>query len=232
MTAIASRPLARRLVAEAIGTALLLAAVVGSGIMAERLAGGNEAVALLANTGATAAALIALIVTFGPYSGAHFNPVVTLALAVRGDLERGAVPAYILAQTFGAVAGVILAHVMFDLPPVSVATKARAGLALIAAEAVASFGLIGLILVASRRAPRAVPVGVAAWIAGAYWFTASTSFANPAATIARALSDSFTGIAPDDVPGFIVGEALGAAIAVGLFRWLAAGDPGRQRARP
>jgi glycerol uptake facilitator-like aquaporin len=216
--------LARRVVAEAIGTALLLAAVVGSGIMAERLAAGNLALALLANAVATGGALVALIVTFAPISGAHFNPIVTLALA-RRDGQRGLAPvAYVVAQAVGAVAGVFLAHVMFGLPILQASTHARATLGEWVGEFIASFGLVGLILSADRHAPRSVPYAVAAYIMGAYWFTSSTSFANPAVTLARSLTDSFAGIAPAHVPGFILAQAAGAAAASAVFGWLL-GEP-------
>ena len=212
--------MARGIVAEAIGTALLLAAVVGSGIMAERLAGGNAAVALLANAVATGGALIALIVTFGPISGAHFNPVVTLALAVRRDVALGRAAAYIAAQCIGAVAGVWLAHAMFSLPILQISAHARGTFGELIGEFVATFGLLGLILSCVRHAPAALPYAVAAYITGAYWFTSSTSFANPAVTMARALTDTFAGIAPAHVPGFIVAELAGGVAAMLLFGWL------------
>jgi len=210
----------RRLVAEAVGTALLLATVVGSGIMGERLAAGNVAVALLANAVATGAALVALILTFGPISGAHFNPAVTLADASQGGLRWRAVPGYIVAQAGGAVLGVLAAHVMFGLPLVMVSRHARSGSAQMFSEFVATFGLLSVIWGCSRRRSGAVPFAVAAYITAAYWFTASTSFANPAVTLARALTDTFAGIAPADVPGFIVGQMFGALCATALFRWL------------
>ena len=208
---------ARALVAEFIGTALLLAAVVGSGIMGERLAGGNVAIALLANALATGAALVALIVTFGPVSGAHFNPLVT---AIGGRRPGAAIAAFAAAQVAGAVCGVMLAHVMFGLPLVAWSGHARSGLSQAVSEAVATFGLVGVIMSASRRTSAAVPYAVAAYIVAAYWFTASTSFANPAVTLARAASDTFSGIRPADAPGFIVAQALGATSATLLFRWL------------
>lgn len=211
--------LPRRLVSEVIGTALLLAAVVGSGIMAERLAGGNEAIALLANTIATAAALVALILTFGPISGAHLNPAVTLSLAARGDLARREAPGYVVAQLAGAVAGVWLAHGMFGEPWLMISQHARSGTGQLLSECVATFGLLSVILGCSRTKPEAVPYAVAAYIASAYWFTASTSFANPAVTVARALTDTFAGIRPADVPGFLVAQLGGAAAATLLFRW-------------
>jgi glycerol uptake facilitator-like aquaporin len=210
----------RRLAAEAIGTAMLLAAVVGSGIMGDRLAGGNDAVALLANTIATAAALAALILTFGPISGAHFNPAVSLADASQGGLRWPEVPAYVLAQVVGAVVGVWTAHVMFGERLFMLSVHARSGAGQLVSEFVATFGLVSVIWGCSRRRPDAVPFAVAAFIAAAYWFTASTSFANPAVTIARALTDTFAGIRPADAPGFIVAQLAGAAAATLLFRWL------------
>ena len=210
----------RRLTAEAIGTAMLLAAVVGSGIMGERLSGGNEAIALLANTVATAAALVALILTFSPISGAHFNPAVSVADALQGGLEWRQVPGYVAAQVLGAVAGVWIAHVMFGERVLMVSLHARSGSALMISEFVATFGLLSVIWGCSRRRSDAVPFAVAAYIAAAYWFTASTSFANPAVTLARALTDTFAGIRPADVPGFIVAQLAGATAATLVFRWL------------
>ena len=212
--------LARRLVAELLGTALLLAAVVGSGIMAERLAGGNVAVALLANTIATGAALVALILTFGPISGAHFNPAVTIADAWQGGLVWRDVPAYVGAQVAGAFAGVATAHVMFDLPIFFSSRHGRSGWAQIFSEFVATFGLLATIWGCVRFRSALVPFAVAAYIMAAYWFTSSTSFANPAVTLARSASDTFVGIRPVDAPGFIVGQLAGAVAATLLFRWL------------
>lgn len=223
--------LPRRAAAEALGTALLLAAIVGSGIMAERLADGNMALALLANAIATAGALVALILTFAPVSGAHFNPVVTLAFAARGEMRRGAAAAYLGAQLLGAIAGVFLAHLMFGLPILEASTKARDTVGEWAGEFVATFGLVGLILSASRHRPAAVPYGVAAYIAGAYWFTSSTSFANPAVTVARALTYTFTGIAPRDAPAFVIAELAGCIAAVATFGWLL-GERARESAAP
>lgn len=210
----------RRLTAEAIGTAMLLAAVVGSGIMGDRLSGGNEAIALLANTVATAAALVALILTFSPISGAHFNPAVSVADASQGGLEWRQVPGYVAAQVLGAVAGVWIAHVMFGERVLMVSLQPRSGPALMVSEFVATFGLLSVIWGCSRRRSDAVPFAVAAYIAAAYWFTASTSFANPAVTLARALTDTFAGIRPSDVPGFIVAQLAGATAATLVFRWL------------
>lgn len=212
--------LGRRLVAESLGTALLLATVIGSGIMGERLAGGNVAVALLANTLATGAALVALILTFGPISGAHFNPAVTLADAWQGGIRWADVLPYLGAQIAGAFAGVAVAHVMFELPLFFASQHARAGSAQMFSEFVATFGLFAVIWGCVRARPSVVPFAVAAYITAAYWFTASTSFANPAVTLARAASDTFAGIRPSDAPGFIVAQLTGAAAATGLFRWL------------
>jgi glycerol uptake facilitator-like aquaporin len=212
--------LPRRITAEAIGTAMLLAAIVGSGIMADRLSNGNGAVALLANAVATAAALVALILTFGPVSGAHLNPAVSIADASQGGLRWQDVPAYVVAQVIGAVLGVWTAHAMFGERLFMLSVHARSGPAQLVSEFVATFGLVSVIWGCSRRRPDAVPVAVAAYIAAAYWFTASTSFANPAVTLARALTDTFAGIRPSDVPGFIVAQLAGAAAATVLFRWL------------
>jgi glycerol uptake facilitator-like aquaporin len=215
-----SYDLTRRAVAEAVGTAMLLAAVVGSGIMGERLAAGNVAVALLANTIATGAALVALILTFGPISGAHFNPAVTLADATQGGLAWRDVPAYVIAQVVGAFAGVATAHVMFGLPLFFASRHERGGAAQVFSEFVATFGLLAVIWGCARLRSQAVPFAVAAYITAAYWFTASTSFANPAVTLARSASDTFAGIRPADSPAFIVAQLAGAAAATILFRWL------------
>jgi glycerol uptake facilitator-like aquaporin len=214
-------PLPRRLAAEAVATALLLAAVVGSGIMAERLAGGSLGLALLANTLATAGALVALITAFGPVSGAHMNPAVTLALASRRVLSWGDVPGYLAAQSAGAVLGVWLAHLMFDLPLLQASATARTGLGQWAGEFVATFALLSVIWGCTRHNPAAAPWAVACVITAAYWFTSSTSFANPAVTLARSLSDSFAGIRPADVPAFVIAQLLGAAAATALAAWLA-----------
>jgi len=209
---------AQRLTAEAVGTALLLAAVVGSGIMGERLAGGNVAIALLANTLATGAVLVALILTFGPISGAHFNPAVTLTDAWHGGLAWGEVPGYVVVQLIGAFVGVALAHLMFEHPLFALSLHQRTGAAQLLSEFVATFGLVTVIRGCGQRQATAFAVG--AYIAAAYWFTASTSFANPAVTLARAATDTFAGIRPADAPGFIVAQVLGAATAAGLFAWL------------
>lgn len=210
----------RRVVAEAIGTALLLAAVVGSGIMADRLSSGNQAIALLANTIATGAALAALILTFGPISGGHFNPAVTVADASQGGLAWREVPFYICAQIGGAVLGVWAAHGMFQERVLMLSLHERSGLAQLFSEFIATFGLLAVIWGCSRRRATAVPFAVAAYITAAYWFTASTSFANPAVTLARGLTDTFAGIRPADVPGFVAAQSLGAIAATLLFRWL------------
>lgn len=212
--------LKRRVVGEAVGTAMLLATVVGSGIMGERLANGNFAIVLLANTLATGAALVALILTFGPISGAHFNPAVTLADASQGGLPWHEVPAYITAQLFGAFLGVASAHIMFGLPLFFASNHARSGFAQSFSEFVATFGLLAVIWGCVRVRSSAVPFAVAAYITAAYWFTASTSFANPAITLARSASDTFAGVRPADVPAFVVAQLLGAAVATVLFRWL------------
>ncbi len=212
----------RRAASEALGTAFLLMAIVGSGIMGERLAAGNVPIALLANAIATGAALVALIMTFGAISGAHFNPAVTLAFAVEGGISWREVPAYFGAQITGAYAGVAGAHLMFGLPLFFASRHVRSGPAQLWSEFVATFGLC------SRLRPSAVPWAVGTYIAAAYWFTASTSFANPVVTAARAASDTFSGIRPVDVPGFVVAQFTGAAAATLVARWLV---PARE-ARP
>jgi glycerol uptake facilitator-like aquaporin len=208
----------RRAAADGAGTALLLAAVVGSGIMGEKLAQGNEAIALLANSLATGLALAALIVAFDSRSGAHFNPLVTLALALRGRFERGSVPGYVAAQFAGALVGVAAAHLMFDLPVVQHSAKARSSPGLWLSELVATFGLVLIVLSCDGKRPWAAPLAVASYIAAAYWFTASTSFANPAVTLARAFTDTFSGIELSHVPSFIAAQLVGAALAVLLDR--------------
>ncbi len=213
--------LLRRATAEACGTAMLLVAVVGSGIMAERLSGGNVALTLLANAVATGGALVALILAFGPVSGAHFNPAVTLADASQGGMRWSEVPGYVLAQCLGAFVGVALAHAMFGLPVLTTSHHVRAGVGQVLSEAVATFGLLSVIWGSARSRPGVVAFAVAAYVTGAYWFTASTAFANPAVTLARAATDTFAGIRPADVPGFLLGQAVGATVATGLFRWLA-----------
>ena len=213
---------------EALGTALLLAAVVGSGIMAERLAGGNVAIALLANAIATGAALYALIVTFSPHSGAEFNPVVTVALVFHGLAPRGRIVPHVLAQFGGAIAGVWLAHLMFDLPILQTSLKVRSGVGQWTGEAVATFGLVLVVLLGASRKSPSLPAVVACYITAAYWFTSSTSFANPAVTIARMLSDTFAGIRPSSVPAFVAVQIVAALSAVALVKFLhpdvAAGD--------
>lgn len=222
--------LARKMAAEGIGTMLLLAAVVGSGIMGDRLSGGNVAIALLANTLATGATLVAIILAFGSISGAHFNPAVTLAVAWEGGLRRREVPAYLAAQSIGALAGVATAHLMFGEPVLQTSQHIRAGWAQLFSEFVATFGLLSTIWGCSRVRSDAVPFAVGAYITGAYWFTASTSFANPAVTLARSFTNTFSGIRPMDAPGFIAAQLLGAIAATFLWSWLmpslpkAAGD--------
>ncbi|HMI83752.1 MAG TPA: MIP/aquaporin family protein [Polyangiaceae bacterium] len=212
--------LARRAASEAVGTALFLATVVGSGIMGDRLSSGNVAVALLANTVATGAGLVALILTFGPISGAHFNPAVTLADATQGGIAWKEVPTYIAAQVVGAFGGVAAAHAMFGEPIFSASRHERSGMPQAFSEFVATFGLLAVIWGVSRKRSTAVPLAVGAYITAAYWFTASTSFANPAVTLARAATDTFAGIRPIDAPAFIAAQILGAAAATALFRWL------------
>jgi glycerol uptake facilitator-like aquaporin len=210
----------RRFAAECVGTGLLLAIVVGSGIMGERLAAGNAAIALLGNTIATGAGLVVLIHIFGPVSGAHFNPAVTLAALLRRETEWRIAALYVAAQLIGAVLGVWAAHAMFAEPLLQISARLRDGPAQGFSEFVATFGLIGTIFATQRARPEFTPVAVGLYITAAYWFTASTSFANPAVTIARSLSDSFAGIAPSSVPLFIVGQLAGMAAAVGFFTWL------------
>ncbi|MEA2880028.1 MAG: hypothetical protein QOF14_5224 [Hyphomicrobiales bacterium] len=213
-------PTPRALVAEGLGTVFLLATVVGSGIMAERLAGGNGALALLGNTLPTGAILVVLILVFGPLSGAHFNPAASLAFAVRGQFPWNAVAPYLAVQIAGAILGAWAAHLMFDLPILQLSTKLRSGGGQWFAEGVATFGLVLTILGCAARAPAAAPYAVGLYITAAYWFTASTSFANPAVTIARALSDTFAGIAPGSAPAFIAAQLAGALAAVSVAGWL------------
>ena len=202
----------RKLLAEFIGTTLLLAAVVGSGIMGVALAGGNDAVALLANAAATAGALYVLIVLFGPLSGAHFNPVVTLAMRIHGEISSREMAAYVAVQIVAAIVGVMLAHAMFDLPLIQPGTHVRTGAALWISEGVATYGLLLTILLGRRHRPTAIPALVASYIFAAYWFTASTSFANPAVTLARSLTRTFAGIRPGDVSGFVLAQLVGALL--------------------
>lgn len=216
---------ARRLIAEGLGSALLFACVVGSGIMAEALAGGNVAVALLGNTLATAAILYVLITIFGPISGAHFNPAVTLVMRLRGEIASREALAFVVVQLAGGIMGIWAAHLMFDLPLIQISTKARTGIGQWAGEFIATFGLLLTILGAVRYRPENVPVAVALYITAGYWFTSSTSFANPAIAVARSLSNSFAGIAPADVPMFVVMQFAGALAAFGLGRVLFAEDP-------
>ena len=212
--------LSRRIVSEFVGTGFLVAAVVGSGIMGERLASGNVAIALLANTIATGAALAALILTFGPISGAHFNPAVTIADALERGVSWTVAASYVPAQCAGGICGAIAAHLMFGLPAISLSHHARSGSAQVFSEFVATFGLLCVIWGSSRQHSGAVPFAVAAYITAAYWFTSSTSFANPAVTVARSLSDTFAGIRPVDVPLFVAAQLAGAIAATLLFRWL------------
>ena len=221
-------PLSRRLLAEGLGTAMLVATVVGSGIMAERLAGGNQAVALLGNTIPTGAILVVIITIFGPVSGAHFNPAVTLVFATRGETPWGEVLPYVIVQFIGGIAGTVLAHLMFDLAPLAVGIKPRSGPSQWLAEAVATFSLILTILGGLRYAPAAIPWLVGLVITAAYWFTASTSFANPAVTLARGFTATFSGIALDHVPAFIAAQLIGAGIAsLVCFVLFPAGRPAR-----
>jgi glycerol uptake facilitator-like aquaporin len=217
----------RRLVSEALGSALLLAVVVGSGIMGERLSGGNVAIALLGNTLATGAALVVLIWVFGPISGAHFNPAVTLVAALRRELPIALALAYPLAQVLGGIAGVWTAHAMFGESILQVSSKLRSGGDQAFAELVATFGLVATILGVSRFRPDSTPMAVGLYITAAYWFTASTSFANPAVTVARSLSDTFAGIAPASAPAFILAQFVGALLAAALFGWLLKTDTSR-----
>jgi glycerol uptake facilitator-like aquaporin len=212
--------LAKRATAEALGTTLLLATVVGSGIMAQELSGGNTALALLANTIATGAALVALILTFGPVSGAHFNPAVTIADAMEGGIPWKETPVYIVSQLVGAILGTVSAHFMFQLPAISVSRHPRSGPSQVFSELVATFGLLCVIWGCSRFRSSSVAFAVGCYITAAYWFTASTSFANPAVTVARSLTDTFSGIRPVDVPGFLIAQFVGATAATLLFRWL------------
>ena len=233
-TEVAAKPpqpvsLPRRLGAEAVGTALLLATVVGSGIMAQQLSGGNTAIALLANTLATGAALVALILTFGPISGAHFNPAVTIADALESGIAWRDTPYYVLAQLVGALGGTVTAHLMFRLPALSLSQHVRSGPSQLFSEFVATFGLLCVIWGCSRLRSNSVAFAVGSYITAAYWFTASTSFANPAVTVARSFTDTFSGIRPSDAPGFIAAQFAGALAATFLFRWLM---PGLKRSAP
>ena len=222
--------LSRRLAAEAIGTAGLLAVVVGSGIMGESLAGGNVAIALLGNTIATGAILVVLILAFGPLSGAHFNPAVTLAFLMRREIAPGVAVLYVLAQIAGGLTGALAAHAMFELPLIQISETARSGSAQWFAEWVATFGLVATILATLRFRPDAVAYAVGLFITAGYWFTASTSCANPAVTIARSFSDTFSGIAPGHAPGFILAQLVGAATATLLFAWLLFPSPVQEQA--
>lgn len=229
MTTAAHSSLARRATAEFLGTLLLLVAIVGSGIMGERLAQGNVAIALLANSLATGAALVAIILAFGPVSGAHLNPAVTLADAWQRGIPWADAPAYLGAQIAGVFAGVAAAHLMFGLPWFTASTRVRSGPAQLLSEFIATFGLLSVIWGCVRHRPAAVPFAVGAYISGAYWFTSSTSFANPAVTLARSYTNTFAGIRPADAPGFVAAQLAGAFAATALFRWLAP-PTGRQAA--
>ena len=210
----------QKLVAEALGTAFLLATVVGSGIMAERLAGGNVAIALLGNTLPTGAILVVLITQFGPISGAHFNPAVSLAFWMRGEITARDAWAYALVQCLGGIAGVMAAHLMFELPLLQASTTVRTGVGQWSAEFIATFGLLAAIFATLKARPEAVPMAVGLYITAAYWFTASTSFANPAVTLARGFSDTFAGINPADIPAFVVAQIVAAIVATLFFGWL------------
>lgn len=223
--------LPQRLAAEAVGTGLLLATVVGSGIMGERLAAGNLAIALLANSLATGAGLLALILMLGPISGAHLNPVVTLVAALRGQLARRDVFPYLAAQVAGAVAGVLLAHLMFGEPPFTPSTHERSGPSQLLAEAAATFGLVATVFLVARHRAESTPLAVSAWIVAAYWFTSSTSFANPAVTLARSLTDTFAGIRPVDTAPFIAAQILGALSGLAFVTFLTA-EKAAERAHP
>jgi glycerol uptake facilitator-like aquaporin len=224
--------LTRRLMAEGLGIAILVATVVGSGIMAERLSGGNQAIALLGNTIPTGAILVVIITVFGPVSGAHFNPAVTLVFASRGEMPWAEVGPYILVQCLGGIAGTIIAHLMFDLSPLAIGTTARSGPSQWLAEAVATFTLVLTILGGLKYARAAIPWLVGLTITAAYWFTASTSFANPAVAIARSLTNTFSGIRPVDLPGFIASELVGAVIALMLMNWLLRSTPAAKEVSP
>ena len=212
--------IAQRITAESLGTCFLVMAVVGSGIMGERLSGGNVAIALLANSIATGAALITLIYSFGPISGAHFNPLVTLSEGFSGGLARGEIAPYMLAQFAGGAAGTLIADLMFAMPAVTLSRHMRSGTPQFLSEVVATFGLLGVIAACSRLRANAVPLAVGGYIASAYWFTSSTSFANPAVTVARCITDTFAGIRPRDVAPFMLAQLVGAIAAILLFRWL------------
>lgn len=209
----------RSLAAEALGTMLLLATVVGSGIMGETLSQGNAAIALLGNTLATGAILVVLITIFGPISGAHFNPAVTLSFLLRGEISRGMAAAYVIVQAIAGIVGVVLAHLMFEVDALQTSGKSREGLPQMLSEMVATFGLVACILGTLRVRPKAVAAMVGLYISAGYWFTASTSFANPAVTIARSFTDTFSGIAPSDVLGFVLAQFVGAVVATGVFWW-------------
>lgn len=225
-------PLTRRLAAEGLGAFFLFVCVVGSGIMAENLADGNDAIALLGNTAATGAMLFVLITVFGPISGAHLNPAVSLVAAARGDLGWGSAAGYVAAQLSCGILGAWAAHLMFDLPTLQLSEKARYGLGQWLGEAIATFGLILTIYGTARHRPQWIPATVALYITAAYWFTSSTSFANPAITVARSLSNTFAGISPSHVPGFVIAQLLGAFAAALVVRWLFDSEPQKVNANP
>ncbi len=212
--------MARKLFSEWLGTFFLVAVVIGSGIMAERLAGGNVAIALLGNTIATGAILVVIILVFGPISGAHFNPAVTLAFAIRGEIDKKSATYYAFVQILGGICGAIVAHIMFELPLIQASEHARTGVSQWVAEFVATFGLLATILGCLKAKPEAIPYAVGLFITAGYWFTSSTSFANPAVTIARTMTNTFSGIAPGDAPAFILSQLFAASVAVLVFGWL------------
>ncbi len=212
--------MARKLFSEWLGSFLLVAVVIGSGIMADRLSGGNVAIALLGNTIPTGAILVVIILVFGPLSGAHFNPAVTLAFALRRDIEKTTALLYVLAQVIGGISGAMVAHIMFELPLLEASDTARSGVSQWVAEFVATFGLVATIFGCLKARPEAVPYAVGLFITAGYWFTSSTSFANPAVTIARTMTNTFSGIAPADAPAFILAQLIAASVAVVVFGWL------------
>ncbi len=224
--------LGRRLFAEWLGTAFLLAVVVGSGIMGERLAGGNVAIILLANSLATGAILVVLILIFAPISGAHFNPAVTLSFLLQGWIERRVAAAYVIVQIVGGILGVVVAHMMFEEPLLSMSTTARTGVSQWTAEFVATFGLIATILGCLRARPEATPYAVGLFITAGYWFTSSTSFANPAVAVARTLTETFAGIRPVDAPAFVITQLAAAVVVTLVFRWLLTTGPNESRGAP
>ena len=220
--------MARKLFSEWLGTFFLVAVVVGSGIMAERLAGGNVAIALLGNTIATGAILVVIILIFGPLSGAHFNPAVTLAFAIRQDIDRKTAVFYVIVQILGGIAGAMVAHIMFELPLIQASETVRSGVSQWVGEFVATFGLVATIFGCIKARPEAVPYAVGLFITAGYWFTSSTSFANPAVTIGRTMTNTFSGIAPADAPAFILTQLIAASVAVLVFGWILKDAGGKQ----